>query len=95
MVLVRGEISEPPLEVVVRHAVADALFGLWSGDLDHAPQLPKERLRRFGRSRDVGVDLVAHLPALSSWSSPARRSIDSSAPLFMPDATMPSRSITD
>src|SRR5712691_6713763 len=49
----------------------------------------------LGRSRDVRVELVLHLPDFIVSSSSASRSIDSSAPSCMPEATMPSRSITD
>src|SRR5437762_9282610 len=44
---------------------------------------------------DLELFETSHLPDLIFSSNSARRSIDSSAPSCMPEATMPSRSITD
>src|SRR5258708_11991844 len=95
MVRESREVDETAPMPVRRHLVADSLFGLWRRFLDQLTKPAQVRLRRFGRSRDVCVDFVCHLPDFSESSSSARRSIDSLAPSSIPEATMPSRSMTD
>src|SRR5437879_11103949 len=94
MLLEGREINQAPVVLVERYAVADLFYSFRRRAPDRLAELPQQRLRRFGRSRNVRVDVFVHLPAFILSSSSARRSIDSSAPSCMPDATMPSRSLT-
>jgi hypothetical protein len=69
VVAVDGEVNKPSVVVVVRHPIADALLGQRRVRLDDPAHLAEERLRLFGRSRDVIVDLVFHLPDFNVSSS--------------------------
>src|SRR4029077_14338422 len=80
---------------VVGHPVADPLLRFRRRRLDQRAELLQERLRRIGRSRDVSVGVFGHFPDLSESRSSARRSMDSFEPSCIPEATMPSRSMTD